>query len=163
MKNKQIIFTPIGIVKSPFDEPVNMPIQSASASGVSGTVELYDEFVPGLKDIEGFSHIILLYAFHKSEGYKLQVKPFLENIVHGVFAVRAPKRPNSIGLSIVKLVKAAGNVLHIENVDILNGTPLLDIKPYVPGFDCFPEANSGWVNKHKKSISNKKSDSRFIN
>jgi len=161
MKNKQITFTPIGVVKSPFDEPVNMPIQSAAASGISGTVEIYDEFVPGLKDIEGFSHIILLYEFHRSDGYKLQVKPFLEDILHGVFAVRAPKRPNSIGFSIVKLIKVEGNILQIENVDILNETPLLDIKPYVPEFDCCPNAKSGWIDKHKESISNKKSDNRF--
>ncbi|RLD11157.1 MAG: tRNA (N6-threonylcarbamoyladenosine(37)-N6)-methyltransferase TrmO [Chlamydiae bacterium] len=162
MKNKQIIFTPIGFIKSPFDKPVNMPIQSAAASGISGTVEIYDEFVPGLKDVEGFSHIILLYEFHRSDGYKLQVKPFLEDIVHGVFAVRAPKRPNGIGFSIVKLIKVEGNILHIENIDILNGTPLLDIKPYVPGFDCYPDAVSGWVENHREKISGMKSDDRFV-
>ncbi|MCK5852369.1 tRNA (N6-threonylcarbamoyladenosine(37)-N6)-methyltransferase TrmO [bacterium] len=162
MKTQKFIFTPIGVINSPFDEPVDMPIQSASASGVTGTVEIYDEFVPGLKDIEGFSHIILLYAFHRSDGYKLQVKPFLEDVVHGVFSVRAPKRPNPIGFSIVKLINRERNILYIENLDILNGTPLLDIKPYVPGFDYFPEASSGWVGKHKEKISNKKSDGRFI-
>ena len=162
MESTKIIFSPIGVINTPFDKPVNMPIQSASASGISGTVEIYDEYVPGLKDIEGFSHIILLYAFHRSEGYKLQVKPFLEDVVHGVFSVRAPKRPNPIGISIVKLIEVKNNVLHVENLDILNGTPLLDIKPYVPEFDCFTEATSGWVGKHRKNISNKKSDGRFI-
>ena len=161
MKTQKITFTPIGVINSQFNEPVNMPIQSAAASGVSGTVEIYDEFAQGLKDIEGFSHIILLYAFHRSDGYKLQVKPFLEDVVHGVFSVRAPKRPNPIGFSIVKLVKREKNILHIENLDILNGTPLLDIKPYIPEFDCFTEASSGWVGKHKDSIANKKSDERF--
>jgi len=159
---EEIKYRPIGVINSPFDEPVNMPIQSAAASGICGKVEIYDKFVGGLKDIDGFSHIILLYAFHKSEGYKLQVKPFLEDVVHGVFAVRAPKRPNSIGFSIVKLIKVEENILHIENVDILNGTPLLDIKPYVPGFDCFPEAVSGWVENHREKISSKKSDDRFV-
>ncbi len=161
MKAQKFTFTPIGVINSPFDMPVNMPIQSASASGFTGTVEIYDEFVPGLKDIEGFSHIILIYAFHRSDGYKLHVKPFLEDVVHGVFSVRAPKRPNPIGFSVVKLLRVEKDILHIENIDILNGTPLLDIKPYVPGFDCFTEASSGWVGKHKKSISNKKSDGRF--
>jgi len=162
MKTEIFSFTPIGVVNSPFDEPVSMPIQSASASGASGILKIYDEFVPGLKDIEGFSHIILFYAFHRSDGYKLQVKPFLEDVVHGVFAVRAPKRPNPIGFSIVKLIKKENNILFIENVDILNGTPLLDIKPYVPEFDCLPEASSGWVGNHREKITNKKSDGRFI-
>jgi len=161
MKTQKFTFTPIGVINSPFDEPVNMPIQSASAAGVSGTLKIYDEFVPGLKDIEGFSHIILIYAFHRSEGYKLQVKPFLEDVVHGVFSVRAPKRPNAIGFSTVRLIKVEDNILHIENIDVLNGTPLLDIKPYVPGFDCFTEASSGWVGKHKEKIADKKSDERF--
>jgi len=161
MKKTKITFTPIGVINSPFDEPVNMPIQSASASGVSGTLEIYDEYVPGLKDIEGFSHIILIYAFHRSDGYKLQVKPFLEDVVHGVFAVRAPKRPNGLGISIVKLIEVKNNILHVGNLDILNGTPLLDIKPYVPEFDCFTEASSGWVGKHKEKIADKKSDERF--
>ena len=162
MKTENFTFSAIGIINSPFDEPVNMPIQSASATGVSGTVEIFYEFAPGLKDIEGFSHVILIYAFHRSDGYKLLVKPFLEDVVHGVFAIRAPKRPNPIGFSIVKLIKKDKNILHIENVDILNGTPLLDIKPYVPEFDCFNEADSGWVGNHREKISNKKSDERFL-
>ncbi len=162
MKTENFTFSTIGIINSPFDEPVNMPIQSVSAAGVSGTVEIYDEFVSGLKDIEGFSHIILLYAFHRSDGYKLQVKPFLEDVVHGVFAVRAPNRPNPIGFSIVKLIKKDKNILHIENIDVLNGTPLLDIKPYVPEFDCFNDAASGWVTNHREKISKKKSDERFL-
>ncbi|MCK4981464.1 MAG: tRNA (N6-threonylcarbamoyladenosine(37)-N6)-methyltransferase TrmO [Victivallaceae bacterium] len=162
MKTQKFTFIPIGVINSPFDEPVNMPIQSASAAGVAGTVEIYNEFVPGLKDIEGFSHIILIYVFHRSDGYKLQTKPFLEDVVHGVFAVRAPKRPNPIGFSVVKLMKRQNNILHIENVDILNGTPLLDIKPYVPEFDCLANASSGWVDKHHEKITGKKSDGRFI-
>ena len=162
MKTENFTFSTIGIINSPFDKPVNMPIQSSAAAGVSGTIEIYDEFIPGLKDIEGFSHIILLYVFHRSDGYKLQVQPFLENVVHGVFAVRAPKRPNPIGFSIVKLIKKDKNILHIENVDVLNGTPLLDIKPYVPEFDCFNDADSGWVGNHREKITNKKSDARFL-
>ena len=162
MKTENFTFSTIGIINSPFDEPVNMPIQSASAAGVSGTVEIFYEFAPGLKDIEGFSHVILIYAFHRSDGYKLLVKPFLEDVVHGVFAIRAPKRPNPIGFSIVKLIKKDKNILHIENVDVLNGTPLLDIKPYVPEFDCFNDANSGWVGNHSEKIINKKSDARFL-
>jgi len=162
MKTEKFTFLPIGVIHSPFDEPVNMPIQSASAEGVSGSIELNEDFVDGLKDLDGFSHIMLFYVFHKSEGFKLQVKPFLEDVVHGVFAVRAPKRPNPIGFSIVKLIKIEKNVLYIENVDVLNGTPLLDIKPYVPKFDCYEKAVGGWVSKHNEKISNKKSDERFL-
>lgn len=161
VKKEKFIFEPIGVIHSPFDKPVNMPIQSAAAEGVAGKIELYDEFAPGLKDIDGFSHIILIYAFHKSDGYKLQVKPFLEDVVHGVFAVRAPKRPNAIGISVVKLIKVENNILQIENIDVLDGTPLLDIKPYVPEFDCYTNARSGWVGKHKEKIPKKKSDERF--
>ena len=112
-----------------------MPIQPTGAKGIQGTVEILPEFQAGLNDLEGFSHIILLYHLHRSEGFKLTVTPFLDDQPRGLFATRAPKRPNSIGLSVVKLVRQEENILHIENVDILDGTPLLDIKPYIPVFE----------------------------
>ena len=138
-----------------------MPIQPAGAHGVKGTVEIFPEFSDGLQDIEGFSHIILIFHFNKSESFKLKVAPFLENEVHGVFAVRAPKRPNPIGISIVKLLRRVGNIIHIDNPDMLDGTPLLDIKPYIPDFDAYPDAVAGWQEKHKGKVHKQKSDDRF--
>ncbi len=112
-----------------------MPIQSRLAKGAKGRIELKEEFVPGLLDLDGFSHIILVYYFHESKNFELQVEPFLENKKHGVFATRAPKRPNAIGMSVVKLLRIDNNILEVENIDVLDGTPLLDIKPYIPQFD----------------------------
>ena len=152
---------PIGVIHTPFKEPAGMPIQPAGADGVKGTVEIFPEFSDGLKNIEGFSHIILIFHFNRSEGFKLQVSPFLEDEVHGVFAVRAPKRPNPIGISIVKLIKRENNILHIDNPDMLDGTPLLDIKPYIPDFDAYPDAVAGWQEKHRGKVRKQKSDGRF--
>ena len=156
-----ITFQPIGVIKTPFKEKKGMPIQPPGAIGVKGQVEVFDEFVDGLKDIEGFSHIILIFSFHQSKEYSLQLSPFLEDDVHGVFAVRAPMRPNPIGISIVKLDKRDGNILYIDNPDILDGTPLLDIKPYISDFDAYPNAVSGWQEKHKGKVRKHKSDERF--
>jgi len=156
-----IEFKPIGIIHSPFKITENIPIQSHGGKGIAGTVEIAPELTDGLKDIDGFSHIILLYYFHKSEGYSLIVKPFLEEKLRGVFATRAPKRPNSIGLSIVKLIKVEGNKLFIEDVDVLDGTPLLDIKPYVPGFDDRKDALSGWLSEIYERSDEARSDGRF--
>ena len=156
-------FNPIGIIHSPFKEPKGMPIQLVGAKGVSGTVELYPEYEEGLKDLEGFSHIILIYHFHLSEGYTLKVKPFLDDTIHGLFSTRAPKRPNPIGVSVVRLEKIEGTTLYISNVDIVDGTPLLDIKPYVPDFDKSEEEEVliGWLSKKIKKATGKKSDERF--
>ena len=156
-----IVYKPIGLIHSPHDKTEGMPIQPASANGIRGSVEVYPEYAPGLKDLEGFSHIILIYHFHLSNGYQLEVKPFLDDNLHGVFATRAPKRPNNIGLSVVKLVKVENNILHIENVDIVNGTPLLDIKPFVPDFDAIENVSIGWLSKSKHKLSTRKSDNRF--
>ncbi len=112
-----------------------MPVQPTGAKGIAGTIEIKPEYIDGLKDIEGFSHIILIYHFHLSKGYSLKVKPFLDENLRGIFATRAPKRPNPLGISVVKLIKVKNNILQIEDVDIVDGTPLLDIKPYVPDFD----------------------------
>jgi tRNA (adenine37-N6)-methyltransferase len=155
------IFNPIGVIHTPFKETTGMPIQPPGADGVKGRVEIFPEFSDGLKDIEGFSHIILIFHFNRSEGFKLQVSPFLEDEVHGVFAVRAPKRPNPIGLSIVRLEKREGNIIYIDNPDMLDGTPLLDLKPYIPDFDAYPDAIAGWQEKHRGKVRKQKSDNRF--
>lgn len=155
------VFQPIGIIHSPFPDPVGMPIQPAGARGVQGTIEIWEEYRDGLLDIERFSHIILIYALHKGQGYNLLVTPFLDTRQHGIFATRAPKRPNPIGLSIVKLTNVEGNRIHIEDVDILDGTPLLDIKPYIPAFDAYPDAAPGWFAGCEERVSTVRSDHRF--
>ncbi|MBW1780832.1 MAG: tRNA (N6-threonylcarbamoyladenosine(37)-N6)-methyltransferase TrmO [Deltaproteobacteria bacterium] len=157
----KIGFAPIGIIHSPFTEPENMPIQPTGAAGVKGTVEVFGDFRPGLKDLGGFSHIILLYYFHRSHTFSLNIVPFMDSEPRGLFATRAPNRPNPIGLSVVRLDKIEDGVLHIENVDILDSTPLLDIKPYVPEFDAQVEVRTGWLEKTRNSVSTRKSDDRF--
>jgi len=152
---------PIGTIHTPFTDLVGMPIQPAFADGVSGTVDLFDEFQAGLKDLEGFSHIVLLYIFHRGEGYKLSVVPFLDTEPRGLFATRAPKRPNPTGLSVVRLDRIEGGTLHVSNVDMLDGTPLLDIKPYVPDFDSHAHVRTGWLELGRKSVSKRRSDERF--
>lgn len=136
---------PIGVIHSPWTEPKGTPIQPAMAEGAEGTVELFEEFLPALKDLDGFERIWLVYWFHRSPGVRLQVKPFMDRTERGLFACRAPCRPNPIGISPVRLLRIAGNVLHVADIDILDDTPLLDIKPYAPRFDCFPAARSGWL------------------
>jgi tRNA-Thr(GGU) m(6)t(6)A37 methyltransferase TsaA len=158
---KELSFKQIGVIHTPFEQTSGIPIQPPGAVGVGGKVEVFEEFADGLKDLEGFSHIILLFLFHRSEGFKLRVKPFLEDEVHGVFAVRAPKRPNPIGISIVRLLERKDNILSIDNPDMLDGTPLLDIKPYIPDFDAYPDAIAGWQEKHRGKVRKQKSDSRF--
>jgi tRNA-Thr(GGU) m(6)t(6)A37 methyltransferase TsaA len=157
----KITYNPIGIIHSPFKDIKGMPIQPAGAKGIAGTIEIKPEYVDGLQDIEGFSHIILIYHFHLSKGYSLKVKPFLDETLRGVFATRAPRRPNPMGISVVKLVKVEGTILHIEDIDIVDGTPLLDIKPYVPEFDITGEKKLGWLSKKTDNVSKIKSDERF--
>lgn len=152
---------PIGIIHTPFTKPEGMPIQPKGAAGICGTIELFDEYHAGLKDLDGFSHIILLYHFHQSHGFKLQVVPFMDSELRGLFATRAPKRPNPIGISVVQLVIIENGVLHIQNVDIIDGTPLLDIKPYVPDFDSPQYIRTGWFEQAGKTLSSRKSDDRF--
>ena len=157
----EISYRPIGVIHSPFQQVAGMPIQPSGATGVQGTVEVLPEFEEGLKGLEGFSHIILLYHFHRAEGYSLTVTPFLDSEVHGLFATRAPRRPNPIGVSVVRLLRREENILHIENVDILDGTPLLDIKPYVPAFDQHPAERVGWLEGAEGRVQEKRSDERF--
>jgi tRNA-Thr(GGU) m(6)t(6)A37 methyltransferase TsaA len=157
----EIVFRPIGKIISPFRSIKEMPIQPAGAKGIQGKVIIFPEFAEGLKDIDGFSHIILLYHFHRVKKLKLTVIPFLDSKPRGVFATRAPKRPNPIGLSVVRLIDRKNNILNIENVDILDGTPLLDIKPYVPEFDHCNAIEIGWLKNVIQGAGKKKSDDRF--
>lgn len=157
----KIEYRQIGTIHTPFKSIEGMPIQPAGAESVPGTVEVYPEYSEGLKDLDGFSHIILVYHFHKAAKSKLVVTPFMDDQPRGVFATRAPKRPNPIGLSIVRLLKIEGSTIEVENVDILDGTPLIDIKPYVPDFDEYPADRVGWLEHAKGAVKGKKSDNRF--
>ena len=156
-----MIFKSIGTIYTPYKSTAGMPIQPGGAKGVRGSIVLKKKFVKGLLDLEGFSHIYLIYYFHKSHGYKLQVIPFLDNKTHGVFSTRAPKRPNSIGISVVKLISINDNILEIENVDMVAGTPLLDIKPYIPDFDFHEDVKKGWYSDRTNQLNEIKSDTRF--
>lgn len=157
----KIEYQPIGVIHSPFQKIEGMPIQPAGAAGVMGTVEVFEGYRAGLKDLDGFSHILLLYHFHRVQGFSLYVVPFMDSKARGLFSTRAPRRPNPIGLSVVRLHGIEEGVLHIENVDVLDGTPLLDIKPYVPEFDPRGEVRTGWLEEAGKIVSSRKSDNRF--
>jgi len=158
---EKIIYKSIGIIRSPFKDIKDMPIQPTGARGVTGTIEIKPEYIDGLNDIEGFSHIILIYHFHLSKGYSLKVKPFLDDNQHGIFATRAPRRPNPIGISVVRLIKVEDAILYIKDVDIVDGTPLLDIKPYVPEFDVQEAERIGWLSQKAEKVHKFKSDERF--
>lgn len=145
----EFIMKPIGVIHSPFDDKSQTPIQPTRSQAI-GRVEVFPAFADGLQDLEGFSYIILLYVFHQSSGYTLRVKPFLDEQLHGLFATRHPCRPNPIGLSIVRLLARQSNILEIEGVDVLDGTPLLDIKPYVPDFDIRTDVKTGWYTHRNK-------------
>ena len=145
MKRWDIKYTTIGVIHTRFINSKSAPIQGVFAKDATGEVELFPEYTDGLKDLDSFSHIILIYHFHLSNGFSLISQPFLEDEEHGIFSIRHFNRPNPIGLSVVKLNEVEGNVLHISEVDILNGTPLLDIKPLVPLFDDRPNAKGGWT------------------
>jgi tRNA-Thr(GGU) m(6)t(6)A37 methyltransferase TsaA len=139
----EFVMRPIGVIHSPFTDNAQTPIQPTRSQAI-GQVEVYTEYAEGLQDVEGLSHVILLYVFHRSSGYALHVKPFLDDRQRGLFATRHPCRPNPIGLSIVRLVSIHDHILEIEGVDMLDGTPLLDIKPYVPEFDVRTDVRTGW-------------------
>ena len=144
----RIEIEPIGIIHTPYHDHNDIPIQGRFTPEVEGSLKLEKEYEPGLMDLEGFSHAILLYLFHDSDKVTMIGKPFLENDPHGIFAIRSPHRPNHIGLSVIEIKSIRDNILTFGNVDMLDKTPLLDIKPYITHFDCFPDANSGWTNKH---------------
>jgi len=159
---KKITLQPVGIIHSPFKRTEDTPIQPTAAKGVKGSIEIYSKFVEGLKDLDGFSHLILLYYFHLIKNFKLKVRPFLDNKLHGVFSTRAPARPNSIGFSIVELIEIKENILFIQDVDIVDSTPLLDIKPYVPQFDYREAVKAGWLKSNLDKLEDTRDDGRFI-
>lgn len=148
---KEIKLRPIGIIHTPYKEPKGMSIQGRFEENVTGKIEVFPEYQEGLKDIQGFSHLILIYYFNRATEEKLLGKPFLEDKIHGIFAIRSPKRPNRIGFSIVKLEKIENNIITFSEVDILDNTPLLDIKPYVSYFDSRENVKNGWLEKHFKN------------
>jgi tRNA-Thr(GGU) m(6)t(6)A37 methyltransferase TsaA len=157
----KVTYRPIGIIHSPFADPKGMPIQPTGRAGAPGVAEVFPEFADGLKDLDGFSHVILLFHLHRVGKASLTVIPFLDDEERGVFATRAPTRPNPIGLSVVELRRIEGRHLHLGNVDILDGTPLLDIKPYVPEFDGPRHVRTGWLGAARRRARSKRSDDRF--
>ncbi|HPX11506.1 MAG TPA: tRNA (N6-threonylcarbamoyladenosine(37)-N6)-methyltransferase TrmO [Syntrophales bacterium] len=161
MKEKTFVCRPIGIIHSPFRDTDGMPIQTTGARGVPGTIAVDERYREGLRDLDGFSHLILLYHFHLSRGYSLVVKPFLDDSERGLFATRAPRRPNPIGLSVVRLVRVEGTLLHVEDVDIVDGTPLLDLKPFVPLFDDRQDVKTGWLDGRGDNAFHTRADRRF--
>lgn len=156
-----IPFRPIGIIHSPFHDLTEMPIQPSGEASAPGTVEIYPEFSAGLRDLEGFSHIYLIYYLHKVSRMQLTVVPFLDSTPRGIFATRAPLRPNPIGLSIVPLKKIEAPILYVDRLDVLDGTPLLDIKPYIPEFDDHADVRIGWLEQARGKVKRMRSDDRF--
>lgn len=145
LESVNMILKPIGIIHSPFTTKDEAPIQGAFRPSARGSVEVFEEYEQGLKDIEGFSHIFLIYAFDRAGELQLVRPTFLDDEPHGVFASRHPSRPNSIGLTVVRLIERQGSRLEVGGIDVLDGTPLLDLKPYIPRFDCYPSASEGWT------------------
>ncbi len=159
MDEMKIEYQPIGLIHTPFKQRQGMPIQPSRGRGVRGTVEVAPEYADGLADLDGFSHVVLIYHLHQSRGFDLRVTPFLDTEKRGLFATRAPRRPNAIGLSVVRLLGIEDNRIEVEDLDILDGTPLLDIKPYVTEFDHRTEVREGWLEGVKdRSV---ESDDRF--
>jgi tRNA-Thr(GGU) m(6)t(6)A37 methyltransferase TsaA len=157
-----ISYKPIGTIRTPFKSIAGMPVQPSGAESIAGTIGIFLEFADGLKDINGFSHLILIYHFHQVKDYKLEVIPFMDDKPHGIFATRAPLRPNAVGISIVRLTSMNGSILHIMDVDMLDGTPLLDIKPFYPGYDNKTGVTFGWLEgKEDINITKVRSDNRF--
>jgi tRNA (adenine37-N6)-methyltransferase len=157
----EINYRPIGIVHSPFKEPEGTPIQPVVAKDTEAVIEIFPEYMEGLKDLEGFSHLYILFHLHLIREKKLTVIPFLDKVPHGVFATRSPARPNPIGLSVVFLEKITGNNLHVKNIDILDASPVLDIKPYISQFDVFKTTKNGWFDGNINNIENQRDDGRF--
>lgn len=157
----EIVYTPIGIVHSQFKKPEGTPIQAAASINTEAIIEIFPEFSEGLLDLEHYSHIHILYHLHLSQNKGLTIIPFLDTKPHGVFATRSPARPNSIGLSVVILEKIVGNLLYVKNIDILDGSPVLDIKPYIPQFDVFETTKNGWLATQVHKLDKQKDDGRF--
>lgn len=156
MSGSSVSYEAIGVIRSEHITAEETPIQPVYAMGSTGRVEVLPAFADGLRDLEGFSHIYLIYHMHKASAARLAVQPFLDDAERGVFATRAPCRPNAIGLSIVRLVRRDGNVLHVDGLDVLDGTPLLDIKPYTARFDCIAGTQNGWQDRVDETVSEKR-------
>ena len=161
MPHDPVTFTPIGVIRTPFAEIAGMPVQAVGAVGVPGTIELDPAFADGLADLDGFSHLVLLYHLDRMAGARLTVVPFLDDRPHGIFATRSPARPNPIGMSTVRLLGIDGSTIRIEDVDILDGTPLLDIKPYVPQLDDRADPRIGWYEGRVDRVHDVRADQRF--
>jgi tRNA-Thr(GGU) m(6)t(6)A37 methyltransferase TsaA len=156
-----LVYRPIGFIRTPFETAAGTPIQAAGAAGVRGWIDLDPDLVEGLRDLDGFSHLILVYHLHRTSPGRLTVTPFLDDRRHGIFATRSPARPNAIGLSTVRLLGIDGARLEVADVDILDGTPLLDIKPYVPPFDDRADARYGWFEQRAQNVHSVRADARF--
>jgi tRNA-Thr(GGU) m(6)t(6)A37 methyltransferase TsaA len=148
---EEIVYKPIGIIHTPFKDTKGMPNQPTAGKNVEGMIEIQPEYIEGLDDIEGFSQLILIYHFHFSVGYTLKVKPFMHDRFRGVFATRSPRRPNPIGISVVRLVKVKDGRIYVKDLDIADGTPLLDIKPYIPD-DSQKVARIGWLSERANQV-----------
>lgn len=159
---QRICYQPIGIIHSPYKEPKGVPIQPSAAQGIEGIVEVFPQFQAGLQDVDGFSHLILIYHFHLAKPGPLLRKPFMDTQKRGVFAIRGSSRPNPIGLSVVRLQRIEKDRLHIQDVDIVDGTPLLDIKPYVPTFDARNQTRIGWLESRIHQLPDSRDDGRFL-
>ncbi|WP_320112744.1 tRNA (N6-threonylcarbamoyladenosine(37)-N6)-methyltransferase TrmO [Draconibacterium orientale] len=152
----------IGTISTPHKTIANIPIQSVGAAAYTGIIELVPHLTAGLEGLEGFSNLILLYHLHRVDGYKLKVKPFMDDKEHGVFATRSPKRPSPIGMSTVELLKIEGNKIWFSGADMLDGTPLIDIKPFFRQVDNRPNAICGWLDSKDDDFPAKqRSDDRF--
>jgi len=158
----EILYKPIGIIRSPFKETAGTPIQPSAGKDYEGIVEVFPEYIDGLQDLEGFSHVILIYHFHLVKDGPLKVKPFMDDQEHGIFAIRGPSRPNPIGISVTRLLRIEANKIFVKGIDIIDGTPLLDIKPYVPEFDAADELKIGWLEKNVHKLHHSKDDGRFV-
>lgn len=142
---KEINYKPIGVIHTPFIEPSTVPMQSVKAREIDGKIEIFKDYIEGIKDLNGFSHLIILFHMHKIKCFSLLVKPELDNEIRGVFSTRSPRRPNPIGFTVVKLIDIVDSVIIIKGVDMIDGTPLIDIKPYIPESDCIQNAKIGWL------------------
>lgn len=163
MSDERFEYEPIGVIRTPFESPDGMPIQPEGEDGAVGTIEVDESYGDALRDLDGFSHCILLYHFHASDDeFSLGVEPFLDDTERGLFATRAPRRPNAIGLSVVQIETVGDATMTVEGVDVVDGTPLLDIKPLVPEFDVPDAVDSGWLAPHVADVESQKADDRFL-
>lgn len=158
---EKVVYEPIGVIHTPFKSRDNIPIQPSGGRDIEGVAVVRPELAEALADLDGFSHVYLIYHLHRSEGYSTKVVPFLEKEKRGLFATRAPRRPNPIGISVVNLDKIEENRLRFRGVDMLDGTPLLDIKPCVREFDSTEGMRFGWLEGKSRGARHKRSDGRF--